>query len=44
MQFYIVCYVENIVEAIMDGLFLFTSTKKTHIAKLEDLLKELLKN
>ena len=31
-------------EAIMDDLLLFTSTKKTHIAKLEDLLKALLKN
>ena len=31
-------------EAIMDNLLLFTSTKKSHIAKLEDLLKALLKN
>ena len=30
-------------EAIMDDLLLFTPTKKSHIAKLEDLLKELLK-
>ena len=28
----------------MDDLLLFTSTKKSHIAKLEDLLKALLKN
>ena len=31
-------------EAIMDDLLLFTPTKKTHMAKLEDLLKALLKN
>ena len=31
-------------EAITDDLFLFTPTKKLHIAKLEDLLKALLKN
>ena len=31
-------------EAIMDNLFLFTPTKKAHMAKLEDLLKALLKN
>ena len=31
-------------EAIMDNLLLFTPTKKAHIAKLEDLLKALLKN
>ena len=31
-------------EAIMDDLFLFTPSKKAHIAKLEDLLKALLKN
>ena len=30
-------------EAIMDDLLLFTPTKISHIAKLEDLLKELLK-
>ena len=30
-------------EAIMDDLLLFTLTKKSHIAKLEDLLKALLK-
>ena len=30
--------------AIMDDLLLFTSSKKAHIAKLEDLLKALLKN
>ena len=29
-------------EAIMDDLLLFTQTKKSHIAKLEDLLKALL--
>ena len=29
-------------EAIMDDLLLFTPTKKSHIAKLEDLLKALL--
>ena len=28
----------------MDDLFLFTPSKSSHIAKLEDLLKELLKN
>ena len=28
----------------MDNLFLFTPTKKAHMAKLEDLLKALLKN
>ena len=31
-------------EAIMDDLLLFTPTKKSHIARLEDLLKALLKN
>ena len=31
-------------EAIMDDLLLFTLSKKCHIAKLEDLLKALLKN
>ena len=31
-------------EAIMDDLLLFTPMKKSHIAKLEDLLKVLLKN
>ena len=31
-------------ESIMDDLLLFTSTKKSHIVKLEDLLKELPKN
>ena len=31
-------------EAIMDDLLLFTPSKKSHIAKLEDLLKALLKN
>ena len=31
-------------EAIMDDLLLSTPTKKSHIAKLEDLLKALLKN
>ena len=31
-------------EAIMDDLLLFTPSKKVHIAKLEDLLKALLKN
>ena len=31
-------------EAIMDDLLLFTPTKTSHIAKLEDLLKALLKN
>ena len=30
-------------EAIMDGLLLFTPSKKVHMAKLEDLLKALLK-
>ena len=31
-------------EAIMDDLLLFTQSKKSHIAKLEDWLKALLKN
>ena len=31
-------------EAIMDNLLLFTPSKGSHIAKLEDLLKALLKN
>ena len=31
-------------EAIVDYLLLFTPSKKSHIAKLEDLLKALLKN
>ena len=31
-------------EAIMDDFLLFTPSKKSHIAKLEDLLKALLKN
>ena len=31
-------------ETIMDDLLLFTRTKISHIAKLEDLLKALLKN
>ena len=31
-------------EAIMDDLLLFTLSKKSHITKLEDLLKALLKN
>ena len=31
-------------EAIMDGLLLFTPSKRSHIAKLEDLLKALLEN
>ena len=31
-------------EAIMDDLLLFTTSKKTHMNKLEDLLKALLKN
>ena len=31
-------------EAIMDDLLLFTSSKETHMNKLEDLLKALLKN
>ena len=31
-------------EAVMDDLLLFSPTKKSHIAKLEDLLKALLKN
>ena len=30
-------------EAIMDNLLLFTPSKKAHMAKLEDLLKALLK-
>ena len=31
-------------EAMMDDLLLFTPTKKSHVVKLEDLLKALLKN
>ena len=31
-------------EAIMDDLLLFAPTKKSHIAKLEDLSKAILKN
>ena len=31
-------------EAIMDNLLLFTPSKRAHMAKLEDLLKALLKN
>ena len=31
-------------EAIIDDLLLFTPSKKSHIAKLEDLLKAFLKN
>ena len=31
-------------EATMDNLLLFTPTKKSHMTKLEDLLKALLKN
>ena len=31
-------------EAIMDDLLLFTPSKETHMDKLEDLLKVLLKN
>ena len=31
-------------KAIMDDILLFTPSKKSHIAKLEDLLKALLKN
>ena len=34
----------NHCEAIMDDLLLFTPSKKAHMAKLEDLLKALLKN
>ena len=34
----------NYCKAIMDNLLLFTPTKRSHIAKLEDLLKALLKN
>ena len=30
--------------AIMNDLLLFTPSKSSHVAKLEDLLKELLKN
>ena len=33
----------NYCEAIMDDLLLFTPSKGSHIAKLEDLLKTLLK-
>ena len=34
----------NHCEVIMDYLLFFTPTKKAHMAKLEDLLKALLKN
>ena len=34
----------NHCEAVMDDLLLFTPSKRAHIAKLEDLLKALLKN
>ena len=34
----------NYCEAIMDNLLLFTPSKKSHIAKLEDILKVLLKD
>ena len=34
----------NYCEAFMDDLLLFTSDQKSHKAKLEDLLKTLLKN
>ena len=34
----------NYCKAIMDDLLLFTQTKKSHIAKLDNLLKTLLKN
>ena len=42
MQFSIVF--KKYCEAIMDDLLLFTPSKSSHIAKLEDLLKALLKN
>ena len=35
---------KNYCEAIMDDLLLFTQTKESHFAKLEDLLKDLCKN
>ena len=35
---------KNYCEAIMDDLLLFTPSKRSHIAKLEDLLQALLKN
>ena len=38
------CLQRRYCEAIMDDLLLFTSMKKSHLAKLEDLLKVLLKN
>ena len=34
----------NYCEAIMDNLLLFTPSKQSHMIKLEDLLKALLKN
>ena len=37
-------HIRKYCKAIMDDLLLFTLTKKSHIAKLEDLLKVLLKN
>ena len=36
--------VENIAKAIMDDLLLFTPKKKSHMVKLEDLLKALPEN
>ena len=47
LQSYIYAILESLqsrkhCEAIMDDLFLFTPSKKAHMAKLEDLLKALL--
>ena len=44
MQFWIVCKEREYCEAIMDDLLLFTPTKTSHFAKLEDVLKALCKN
>ena len=44
MKSYIVFKLENIYEAIMDNLLLFTPSKESQMSKLEDLLKALLKN
>ena len=44
MQFSIVFKENKYFEAIMDDLLLFTPSKSSHMAKLEDILKALLKN
>ena len=44
MQFLIVFKARKYCETIMNALLLFTLSKSSHIAKLEDILKALLKN